>query len=262
MSITENPTMISDKETIKKLYDLAPMNAQPLTDQIYKKIILPGEDFTEEKKDEYKEGMELFGKLFMIHREFSKKHPFRDMLGEYLQEYGRLNPVAGQFFTPYNLCDFMVRMTLSTVDMTGEPKTIYDPACGSGRFMLSTAKHYAKEVGTFNFLFTNIDIDPRMFTCCTMNAILNGIPSINIHGNALGTRYWDAYAVIPTNIGVGSWHKLDPEALMIKHKAMIERSRQPQGMERFIGKVKVRDRPAELKRFTIKPTQKKLFGEE
>lgn len=253
---------MSDKDTIKKLRKLAPMNARPLQDQIYEKILVSGEQFTEEKKDECKEGIELFGKLFVIHREFSKKHPFRDMLGEYLMEYGGLNPAAGQFFTPYQICDFMTKTIISKETMTGEPQTILDPASGSGRFMLSTAKHYAKEVGMFNFLFTNIDIDRRMFICCTMNAILNGIPSINIHGDALGMKYWGAYAVIPTNAGVGIWRKLDPEMLMKNHRAMQERSRQPRGMEKFIGKIKKRDRSAKFKKFTIKPKQKKLFGEE
>ncbi len=251
--------MMSDRETIKKLHDLAPINARPLTEQIYKKILIPGVDFTEEKKDEYKEGLELLGKLLLIHREFNEKHPFRDMIGEYLQEHGKLSFHAGQFFTPYNVCDMMVKMKFAMADMTGEPITILDPASGSGRFMLSTAKHYAKEVKMFNFLFTNIDIDSRMFTACTMNAILNGIPSVNIHGNALSLEFWDCFTVLPVG-GVPVWHRVDAKEVQTRFEEMYRRNQPKRGMEKFMDeRVVTKRRAPKIPRFTVKPTQKKLF---
>ena len=252
-----------DKEAVKALYDLAPMNSPDLHDQIFKEILEPAERFTMEKKDEFKEGMELLGKLQMIHYDYNKRKPFGDMFSEYLQEHGKLNAHAGQFFTPYNVADMMGSMLLgiSEDEMKGEPLRMLDPAAGTGRFMLSIAKHYAKEVGMFNFIFTNIDIDRRMFICCTMNAILYGIPSINIHGNTLSLEFWDCFVTMPA-MGICQWRRIDPKLMQKRFEDMLERSRPAKGMEKFVGKVTSKDRPVVIRRYKPEPEQKTLFGEE
>lgn len=133
-----------DKEAVKALHALAPMNSPALHDQIFKEILEPGERFTTENTDEFKSGIELLGKLLTIHSGYKERHPFGDMFSEYLMEHGRLNANAGQFFTPYNIVDMMTEMllTIDAESMRGEPLTMLDPAAGTGRFMLRTAKHY------------------------------------------------------------------------------------------------------------------------
>ena len=50
----------------------------------------------------------------------------------------------------------------------------------------------------------------RAFTFCTMNAVLNGIPGIHIHGDTLKMEIWDAFATLP--IGrFALWERLRPE---------------------------------------------------
>jgi len=194
------------------------------------------------------------------------------LFGEYLIEYGKLNFRAGQFFTPINVCDMMVKMLINpSVD---KHEAICDPAAGTGRFMLRTAKQYHKEIGQYNFLFTNIDIDPRVHTYCVLNAILYNIPSINIHGDALALKYYGAFATVPVNgWPLAMWHKLDHVKLQETHGEIIRRaaeaaaaqreaSRPPVGMEQFVGKIARREiEPVDFKVITAKPKQKKLFGE-
>ena len=249
-----------DKEAVKRLYDLAPMNSPDLHDQIFKEILEPGERFTKESADEFKAGIELLGKLFMIHHEYNKRHPFGDMFSEYLQEHGKLNVRAAQFFTPYNVADMMGSMLLglNSEQLKGDPLTILDPAAGTGRLILITAAHYAKEEGMFNFIFTNIDIDRRVFIYCVMNAILYGIPSINIHGDTLANKFWDCFATVPT-LGICQWRRIDPKLMEKRFEAMWESSRPAKGMEKFVGKVASKDRPVVFRRFTPKPEQKTLF---
>lgn len=77
----------------------------------------------------------------------------------------------GQFFTPYHICDFMVKVT---VPIEPEPdydkiNTVNDPTCGSGRLLL--AHHILRPQ---DFLIAE-DID---YTCCLMtvcNFIVQGV---------------------------------------------------------------------------------------
>ncbi len=240
------------------------MNSPRLYEQV-RNLLAKAVEFTPEKAEEYTETNEFFWTLVAIHREFFKLNPFGDMFGEYLTDNELLSDRAGQFFTPINVAQMMTDI-LSTVN-TEEFNRILDPASGTGRFMLRTAKTYHKAGAGYNFLFTNVDIDPRMWTYSTMNAILHDIPSINIHGDSLALKYWGAYVVVPTNSGqdgmpgLGLWYKADHEKLMEQHKAILESNRTPQGMEQFVGKMKKRVRDEPVKFGSIKPKQKGLFDE-
>ena len=185
-----------------------------LEERIYREILVRGEDFHPDRKDEFKENIALLSELLDIHRQYvEKKGLFRDMFGDYMLETGQTNFRAGQFPTPYTICDFMTRCTLMDA-LEGKPKTICDPAAGTGRFMLSIAKYYQEKLGYYNFLMTNIDIDKRMWTYCTMNAIFHAIPSINIWGDSLACEFWDGYAVIPLG-GLGTWHRIPKENIYV-----------------------------------------------
>lgn len=256
---------ITDPKILKKLYDIIPhTSGRRLYQEIYDKILIAGVEFTADKKDELQESYELFGKILAIHAEYAERAPFGDLFGEYLIEYGKLNPRAGQFFTPHNLCDMMVDIMNPSGDE--EPSRFLDPAAGTGGFMLRTAKHYHREVKQYNFLFTNVDIDHRVHTYCVLNAILHCIPSINIHGDSIAMKYYGAFATLPV-LGwpIATWHKLDHVKLQETHgeaiRAAAEASRAPVGMEQFVGKVARREIPVEYKVVT-KPKQRRLFGDE
>lgn len=241
---------------LRKLKELEPRDySRKLYQLIYDKILIPGA--TNAEKTDYQEGIELFGEILMIHREFKEKNPWGDLFGEFMCEYERLSGKwGGQFLTPINICDMMVGRL--DPDMK-EFQRILDPAAGTGRFMLRTAKHYAEKAGQYNFLFTNIDIDQRVFVFCTMNAILYDIPSVNIRGDTLATKFWDAFMTIPTNIGIAQWARVDPKLLEEQFNQMFEDSRPKRGLEEFIGKVKAHRPRKAVSKVIVKPEQKTLF---
>jgi len=196
----------------RRLEDLDPLNGPKLYDQIHDDILVAGLEFRRDKADEFP-GVETLGTLRDVHREYTDEAgPFGDLFGEYLECNGETSERNGQFFTPADVVDMMVQMTLHGVELDRQdPWTFCDPACGTGRFMLRTARHFARENrGALNFLFTNADIDRRAFTFCVMNAILNGIPGIHIHGDSLRMEVYEAFATLP--IGqVAVWERVLPE---------------------------------------------------
>jgi len=120
-----------------------------------------------------------------------------------------------QFMTPPNIAHFIAKISLGDKEEL-ERKTalICDPAAGTGRFMLDTAEHYVETIGKLNFIFVNIDIEFKVYVYCTMNAILNGIPAINIWGNSLGreTDYNEAVVTIPIGT-VAMWRMVKKEQI-------------------------------------------------
>jgi len=197
----------------KRLDDIDPLNGPRLHDRIYSDILVAGLDFRRDRADEFRPNTELLGTLMDIHQDYSDEAgPFGDMFGEWLECNGQTSERNGQFFTPIDIVDMIVEMTFQGTDLSRKaPWTINDPACGTGRFMLRTARYFAgNNHGALNFLITNVDIDRRAFTYCTLNAVLNGIPAIHIHGDTLRMEVWDAFATLP--IGqFALWERLRPE---------------------------------------------------
>jgi len=109
---------------------------------------------------------------------------FADPLGEFYMEHishGRL----GQYFTPEPISEMMSLLT-------GEYETgqkILDPACGSGRFILSAAKRNR------HLLFYAADLDP---ICCKMtllNMLLNSLTGEVANLNSLSNEFFKGYKV-------------------------------------------------------------------
>lgn len=225
------------KKWIKRLDALTPYGGERnLDNRIFNEILLAGLDYSEDKRADLQENIQLLGELIEIHREFQAdddevypKDIFRDIFSEYMIEHSLMNNRLGQNFTPYQIVKFMVSAVVDEKDLSGEPKRWLDPAAGTGRFMLGVASYYAEKVKSFNFIMTNIDIDRRMFTYCTMNAILHGIPSINIHGNSLTAEVWDAFTTVALFPGVrlAQWFRLDPELA----KSMTFPPEKPRGQQ-------------------------------
>ena len=181
-----------------------------LEDRAHQEILVKGEQFTQTNAKDFQEGIELLSEIMLAYGKFSEKNgPFGDMFGTYLADNELLHTKYGECYTPMNIVDFMSKMTLGD-DLDGEPKTILDPACGTGRFMLGAAKHYAKEIKKLNFIFFNIDIDFRAYVFCALHAILNGIPAVTIWGDSLAMKYREAVATIPVG-QVAMWKMLDAE---------------------------------------------------
>jgi type I restriction-modification system DNA methylase subunit len=109
----------------------------------------------------------------------------QDCLGEFFQlhiTHGR----NGQFFTPQHVCDMMAQVSMGK-DSSG--KTILDPACGSGRTLLSAAK-----VSRQNH-FYGADVDYRCVKMTTINMCLNALPGEVAWMNSLSGEHFGGYKV-------------------------------------------------------------------
>ena len=99
-----------------------------------------------------------------------------DILGDYFEgaiSYG----AHGQFFTPEHLTDMMAQLVGG-----GEGGTVNDPACGSGRTLLSAAK-----VNPHRH-FVGQDLDLRCVQMTAINLALNGLRGEVIWGDTLANE--------------------------------------------------------------------------
>ena len=109
---------------------------------------------------------------------------FGDPLGEFYMMHisnGRL----GQYFTPENVTDMMAQMNIGSESKAGQ--TVLDPACGSGRTLLSAAK-----INRFLY-FYGADVDA---ICCKMalyNMLLNSLTGEIAHMNSLSNEFFRGY---------------------------------------------------------------------
>lgn len=126
-----------------------------------------------------------------------------DILGDMFQgaiTYGE----HGQFFTPEPVTDLMASLTLP--DNLPENPTIHDPACGSGRTLLSASKH----IGRCRLYGTDVDI--RCVHMTAINLMLNGRTGYVVHGNTLSMELWKAFAFSPL-LGI---REVNPQSVLIQ----------------------------------------------
>lgn len=144
-----------------------------------------------------KEDLELFSQAFASLAMQMDRKPLVDPFGDYFEEF-LSNSSNGQFFTPLPICELMSQLV--TAPKVGDkPKEgdrrILDPACGSGRLILSAARRDR------NQFFVGIDIS---YTCCLMtiiNMCLNSLNGEVIHKNALsGESAWRRWCIIVDSV--------------------------------------------------------------
>lgn len=194
-------------------------------------MLKKAENFTSDTADEFKEERTLLKGIIEAHALYTEeKGQFNDMFGDYLMEAEQLDIRFGQVLTPMNVVRMMCQMTLSMEKLKEKINRISDPAAGCGRFMIGTAEVYHKELGYYNFVFYNTDIDFRMYVFCTMNAIIHAVPSLNAWGNSLKHEFWEGTVVIPgTPL---RWRILTgEEVLEVMPKPQVPK----RGLEKFFG---------------------------
>lgn len=96
-----------------------------------------------------------------------------DVLGAfYEQHFSRKN--AGQFFTPWPVCQFMASCAIGEPDHSLS-QSVIDPSCGSGRTLLAAGKI----LGPGNQYY-GIDLDPTCAKMTALNLFLNGMFSSEV----------------------------------------------------------------------------------
>jgi len=92
----------------------------------------------------------------------------------------------GQFFTPPEVVDLMVR--INTIE-NQENKTIYDPAAGSGRMLIASHVYSPK-----NFVYA-ADVDLICCKMCVLNMFLHGCRGEVVHMDSLSGDFFYAWFI-------------------------------------------------------------------
>lgn len=171
--------------------------------------------------------------------DLSNKNASVDILGdayEYLikkfADENKGGTTAGQFYTPQEVVDIIVRYTKPKKD-----EKIYDPTCGSGGFLINSAK-YVKEV--FNNpkaiqLFGQEDVW-NTWAICNINMILHGLDAKILKGDTMldpkfndGTQV-DKFDLVLANFpfSLSNWWKNGLPKKDKKGKAVLTKDGAPQ----------------------------------
>lgn len=116
-----------------------------------------------------------------------EKEP-QDFLGMVYQELGIANQsLAGQFFTPFDLCRVTAQMIIGDVKPErGKRFSIAEPACGAGAMAIAAAEHL-KSLGFYpwHYRIHAQDIDEKCFSMTYVQLTLLGVPAVVMNGNTI-----------------------------------------------------------------------------
>jgi len=165
----------------------------------------------------------------------------RECLSEIWEEYAA-NANLGQFFTPWNICEFMARVALEAAEWdkyTPEKKCyISDPSCGGARTLIAALKKVPQE--KLNAVcFHGIDIDGNVCIAAALNMLFFNANSYIVHGNALTLEVWHVYRTIHHWTGGTIIEITDPEEMkriiemgLHGHREEVEQQRREKAAKR------------------------------
>ena len=116
-----------------------------------------------------------------------ERRPYTDLLGEIYTEWSwnKDKQRTGEYYTPQPVCDLMAQMMITDIP-DKRPITLSEPACGSGRMILASAKVLAdKGVPPQALWVQAIDLSRAACFMTFINTTLWGIPCQVIHGDTL-----------------------------------------------------------------------------
>jgi hypothetical protein len=123
----------------------------------------------------------------------------RDVMGELFHELELHNEHAGQYFTPWHLCEMMAQLTYGEdISQIVEQKgyvSAQEPACGSGALILGLASAMlSKKINYQQCLHVSaIDLDSRCVHMAYLQFSLLHIPAVVYCGNTLTLELHDAW---------------------------------------------------------------------
>lgn len=140
-----------------------------------------------------KKEQELFPQLAAEVVNALEENPEQDFLGKLFMDFELGNHMAGQFFTPYHVCECMAKMTVGNILPQIEEQgyiSINDCCCGADATLIAGI-HEAKRVldGKLNWqnhiLITGQDIDRTTALMCYIQLSLLGAAGYIKIGNSL-----------------------------------------------------------------------------
>ena len=149
--------------------------------------------FMETIKPYSRENLNELGKAIGILQLNILDDPYSDILGEFFMEYITKGQ-NGQYFTPTPVCEMMAQMTLE--NSQNQDQRILDPACGSGRMLLSAAK-----INHRNYFF-GADSSQTCAKMATLNFFLNGLQGEVAWMNSLSMEWYDGWQINRFGLGI------------------------------------------------------------
>ncbi|WP_158295119.1 N-6 DNA methylase [Halorubrum sp. ASP1] len=127
----------------------------------------------------------------------------RPVIGDVYEEIGTRSDRLGQYFTPWNLCQLKAELITAGKDhdQSGDPVTISDPACGSGRLLIAEAKRLHEEDPETPVIATGVDKDRTCARMAVINLAIAGVPGRIHHGDSLSMDFHRTWLIDPTTAG-------------------------------------------------------------
>lgn len=133
--------------------------------------------------------------LLMAHTVLAlEENPEQDFLGSLYMELGLADKNKYQFFTPYNICDLMGRVTMEDLLEQVQEKgvaSINDPCCGAGATLIAAINEARRQLmpAGLNFqdhiLVSGQDVDEVVALMCYIQISLLGVAGYVKVGNSL-----------------------------------------------------------------------------
>ncbi len=132
--------------------------------------------------------------------------PEQDFLGELFMQLDMGNDWKGQFFTPYNVCEMMSKMSARNIKAQIKEHGfigVNDPACGAGALLVAFANECRRQDVNYqtSVLFTAQDIDQLAGLMCYIQLSLLGCAGYVTIGDTLANpcRVKDDKGLIPSD---------------------------------------------------------------
>ena len=125
-----------------------------------------------------KDEQEVLSKLFAEVILALERNPKQDFLGEVFTALELSNHWAGQFFTPYHICEFMAEVTLNGIESAVEERGwigVNDPCCGAGALLIAARNVMVRKGLPYTtMLYAAQDIDRTAALMCYIQLSLLG----------------------------------------------------------------------------------------
>ncbi|MDR9419492.1 N-6 DNA methylase [Gracilimonas sp.] len=154
---------------------------------------------------------DLFAKAFAELQTEMRKENHDVLGGVYMEIVSNWSAKGmGQFFTPVGLCDMMADINIKD---DKKPVSVADPACGSGRTLVSSAKRVHSDSW-----FHGIDADNVCAQMCALNFCFFNMNGYVIHGNTLSMKFYDGWITNGSAIGGAVRQMSEEEVVQYKKK--------------------------------------------
>lgn len=157
-----------------------------------------------------KQEVDAFADMFSILVMALEDNSEQDFLGELYMCLGLGSDHAGQFFTPYHLCEFMSAVTTPAEEFQqkiGDKGwvAVCDPTCGAGALLVAFANECRKKEINYqtDVLFVAQDIDYIVGMMCYLQMSLLGMPGYVVIGDTLANPSvsYDKRGLLPVDKG-------------------------------------------------------------